>query len=58
MSEQSIEFVKGIYGVFARGDVPVVYRGEVARRPRADSARIQTVVRLWHLNPSPVSRSS
>jgi uncharacterized protein len=24
MSEQSIEFVKGIYGAFARGDVPAV----------------------------------
>jgi ketosteroid isomerase-like protein len=24
MSEQSIEFVKGVYGAFARGDVPAV----------------------------------
>ena len=24
MSEQSVEFVKGIYGAFARGDVPAV----------------------------------
>ena len=24
MSEQSVEFVKGVYGAFARGDVPAV----------------------------------